>query len=157
MEYSIYQSDQHFKEKLFCGTYEDRVSAWRNLRNSSNTDKNFIHTVLEVYSHCPLTKTKTDYYKKETWPNGWLLLEKNEYDLFDKCLAIMYTIKLTERFNQKKISIIKVINKEHTLENNCKFNYILHLDSMFIDYINKECLDKKKFDKKYVQQYNQQT
>lgn len=155
--YFTYQFDQHFSDKLFNSKYEHRVSAWRELRHNSKTDKNFIQNVLNVYSHCPLTKTKTDFYKKNTWPTPWQLLEKNDYDFFDKCLAVMYTCKLTECFNQKKISIIKVVNKEQEAENNLKFNYIIQLESMFIDCHKKEIFDEKKFDKRYISQYTQET
>ena len=152
--YFTYQFDQHFSEQLFQSSYEKRVSAWRTLRNSSKSDNNFIENVLKVYQNCPFTKTTTDYYKLNTWPTPWQLLEKNDYSFFDKVLAIAYTIKLTERFNKKNISIIKVINKEEA-QNNLKFNFVIQIETMFLDALNVDIFDEKTFDKKYIQQYTQ--
>lgn len=155
-EPSIYQSDQHSNNTLFHSRYEHRISAWRQLRLSTGNDEQFIKTVLNVYSKCPLTNTTTDYYKTDTWPTAWQLLEKNDYDFFDKCLAVCYTLKLSERFNIKNISIIKVHNKEEKANNNLKFNFIIKLGTMYIDCHNVDYFDEKEFDKKYIQQYNQQ-
>ena len=152
-EHSTYQSNLFTSQILFNAGYEQRLSAWRNLRNSLSTDNSCIQTVLDVYQHCPLTKTSTDYFKKDTWPSAWQLLDKNEYNLFDKCLGVMYTVNLTERFCKEKFSIIRAVTKEES-DNNHKFYYIITVGKLFIDCQNKESFDEQTFDKKYIQQYN---
>ncbi len=152
-EQLTYQLDQPTNQLLFNSSYEKRLSTWRNLRNTATKDDNFIATVLDVYQHCPLTNTDTDYFKNDTWPSAWQLLETNEYNLFDKCLAIMYTVNLTERFCDEKFSIIRAVTKLESY-NNHKFYYIIKVGSLYIDCQNKESFDEQTFDKKYIQQYN---
>ena len=152
-EQSTYQYDQPINQILFNASYEQRLTAWRNLRNSATQDENYIQTVLDVYQHCPLTSTKTDYYKTDTWPTAWQLLEKNEYNSFDKCLAIMYSVNLTERFCRENFSIINAVEKEEST-NNHKFYYILKIGNRYVNVTNNEVFDKQTFDKKFIQQYN---
>ncbi len=152
-EHSTYQSNLSTSQILFNASYEQRLSAWRNLRNNLSTEKSCIQTVLDVYQHCPLTNTNTDYFKTNTWPTAWQLLERNTYNSFDKCLAIMYTVKLTECFSKEKFSIIRAVAKEES-NNNLKFYYIITVGKLFIDCQNKESFDEHIFDKRYIQQYN---
>lgn len=151
-EHLTYQLNLSTSQILFNASYEQRLSAWRKLRNNLSTDDG-IKTVLDVYQHCPLTKTNTDYFKIDTWPTAWQLLERNEYNSFDKCLAIMYTVKLTECFSREKFSIIRAVAKEES-NNNLKFYYIITVGKLYIDCQNKESFDEQTFDKKYIQQYN---
>jgi hypothetical protein len=153
-EHSIYQSDQPFNQKLFQSSYENRLIAWRDLRATAENSETFLKNVVNVYKSCPQTKTNTDYYKKDTWPTPWQLLEKNNYSFFDTVLGIAYTLKLTECFNQKKISIINVINKQQN-KNNLKFYFVIQCQNIFLDVNNVDIFDEKTFDKTCIQQYTQ--
>ena len=155
LEHSTYQSDQHFSQKLFHSNYQNRLIAWRNLRESANNSNIFFKHILKVYKTCPLTSTNTDFYKQDTWPTPWQLLEKNDYSFFDTVLGIAYTLKLTECFKQQKISIIKVSNKKQNSQNNLKFNFVIQCQNAFLDVDNVDIFDEKTFDKKYIQQYTQ--
>ena len=50
-EQSTYQYDQPINQILFNASYEQRLTAWRNLRNSSTQDENYIQTFRRP-THC---------------------------------------------------------------------------------------------------------
>ena len=148
---SHYTYNQSHKPKLFYGDYEERLSDWHELRQHINTSSDPIDFILEIFQQCPRTKTKSDIYKIDTWLDGWQLIERNEYDLFDICLLLCYTLILTDNFKKESIKIHSVYKKE--FDNNQKFNYVVEFRKHFIDTHSMMKLNKLEFDNRYVLHY----
>ena len=148
---SNYTYNQSHKPKIFYGNYEERLSHWHEIRKHINQISDPVDYLLEIFQYCPRTKTKTDLYKKDTWLNGWQLIERNEYDLFDICLLLSYTIILTGNFKKKSIMIHSVYKKE--LNNNQKFNFFIEFENTHIDTYSMVKLNKIEFDNQYVLHY----
>lgn len=149
---SKYKLEVSLKPNLFYGSYPERLKDWQHIRSIVNDLDNPIDYLLEVFKLCPRTKTETDQYKKDTWLNGWQLIERNEYDLFDICLLLSYTIILTERFKSANI-LIHSCYKTELDPNNRKFSYIIEMENVFLDTHSMAKMDKTMFDKTYILHY----
>lgn len=140
------------KPNIFFGDYPDRLSDWSKIREIVNQEQFPLDYLSKIFFHCPRTKTKTDAFKKETWLDGWQLIERNEYDLFDICLLLSYTIILTERFKNANILIHSCYKTEFD-PNNRKFSYIIEMENVFLDTHSMAKMDKTMFDKTYILHY----
>jgi len=140
------------KPNLFFGSYQQRLSDWAMIRNIINEEDHPFDILIKIFFYCPRTKTNTDIYKKETWLDGWQLIERNEYDLFDICLLLSYTIILTEHFKKENVMIHSCYKTEFD-SNNRKFSYIIEMNNVFLDAHSMEKMDKTTFDKIYVLHY----
>jgi len=149
---SQFKYEISLKPNIFYGSYPERLKDWQHLRNIINDLDDPMEYLLEVFKLCPRTKTNTDIYKKETWLDGWQLIERNEYDLFDICLLLSYTIILTEHFKKENVMIHSCYKTEFD-SNNRKFSYIIEMNNVFLDAHSMEKMDKTTFDKTYVLHY----
>ena len=140
------------KPNLFYGSYPERLKDWQHIRSIINDLDYPIDYLLEVFKLCPRTKTETDQYKKDTWLNGWQLIERNEYDLFDICLLLSYTLILTDNFKNKDVMIHSCYKTEFD-SNNRKFSYIIEMENVFLDTHSMAKMDKTVFDKTYNLHY----
>ena len=91
---------------MFNLNYEDRLSRWREFRDSLETSSNAIDDVVQFYRMAPTVSIHTDPYNNNTWPGPWELLHENQYCSFCKILGICYTLQLTESFKGKSFEII---------------------------------------------------
>jgi len=149
---SQFKYEISLKPNIFYGSYPERLKDWQHIRNIINDIDDPIDYLLAVFKLCPRTKTNTDIYKKETWLDGWQLIERNEYDLFDICLLLSYTIILTEHFKKENVMIHSCYKTEFD-SNNRKFSYIIEMNNVFLDAHSMEKMDKTTFDKTYVLHY----
>jgi len=149
---SQFKYEISLKPNIFYGSYPERLKDWQHLRNIINDLDDPMEYLLEVFKLCPRTKTNTDIYKKETWLDGWQLIERNEYDLFDICLLLSYTIILTEHFKKENVMIHSCYKTEFD-SNNRKFSYIIEMNNVFLNAHSMEKMDKTTFDKTYVLHY----
>lgn len=140
------------KPNIFFGNYEERLKDWIEIRKLINDINDPLEVLIAIFQHCPRTNTKTEIYDIDTWKTGWQLIERNEYNLFDICLLLYYTIILTDNFNTSNILIHTVFKKECDY-NNQKFNYIFEMNNQFVDTHSMEKLSKLEFDKSYVLHY----
>ena len=93
------------KPNIFYGNYTERLEDWQSIRDVINETEDPFNILINIFQHCPRTKTDTNIYKKDTWLNGWQLIEKNEYDLVDISLLVSYTILLTDNFKDHDLKI----------------------------------------------------
>jgi len=152
MPMSHLKSKISLKPNIFYGSYPERLKDWQHIRNIINDIDDPTDYLLAVFKLCPRTKTNTDIYKKETWLDGWQLIERNEYDLFDICLLLSYTIILTEHFKKENVMIHSCYKTEFD-SNNRKFSYIIEMNNVFLNAHSMEKMDKTTFDKTYVLHY----
>jgi hypothetical protein len=140
------------KPNIFYGNYQERLKDWQQIRNIINELSDPTDYLVEVFKLCPRTKTTTDPYKSETWLTGWQLIERNEYDLFDICLLLSYTIILTDNFKKENVKIHTVYKKECD-SNNRKFSYIIEMKNSLIDAYSMAKLNNLEFDNNYIRHY----
>ena len=91
---------------MFNLNYEERLSRWREFRDSLETSSNAIDDVVQFYRMAPTVSIHTDPYNNNIWPGPWELLHENQYCSFCKILGICYTLQLTESFKGKSFEII---------------------------------------------------
>tara|TARA_B100000945_G_C20349798_1_gene581670 strand:+ start:547 stop:969 length:423 start_codon:yes stop_codon:yes gene_type:complete len=91
---------------MFNLNYEERLSRWREFRDSLEKSSNAIDDVVQFYRMAPTVSIHTDPYNNNTWPGPWELLHENQYCSFCKILGICYTLQLTESFKGKSFEII---------------------------------------------------
>ncbi len=140
------------KPNIFYGNYIERLEDWQSIRDVVNEAEDPFDILINIFQHCPRTKTNTDIYKKDTWLTPWQLIEKNEYDLVDISLLVSYTVLLTDNFKDENVKIHTVYKKEFK-SNNQKFNYIIEMKNTLINTHTMAKLSKSEFDKNYILQY----
>jgi hypothetical protein len=112
---------------MFDKNYEDRLSLWRDFRESLESAENPVQDTLDLFNTVITSAYTTDPYDRETWPDPWELIFENDYCSFVKILAISYTLQLTTRFSQShfEIHIMKDQTKSTT-------EYLLYIDNIVV-------------------------
>ena len=114
---------------MFEKKYEERLSLWRELRDSLETSKDPIQDTIDFYSRAPMAKYGADPYTPSSWPDPWELLDENNYDPFVKILAICYTLQLTDCLSQATYEI----HIKHSTEKTGTF-YFLYVNDRVVGY-----------------------
>ena len=55
---------------------------------------------IKIFFHCPKNYPKTDPHDKSTWLDGWQLLERNPYNQFDICPAIILYFNINDSLSK---------------------------------------------------------
>jgi hypothetical protein len=100
--------------------FEDRLAAWRDIRDQLNFDIDPIQTAIDFWNVIPKSVRNIDPYDSTTWPDPWQMIEENVYCEYTTTLAIGYTLMLTEKFKDWRYEIQVGIDKEQS-----KLYYIL--------------------------------
>jgi hypothetical protein len=106
---------------------QDRLSAWKQFRDTLETSKTPFEDVAELWSHAPFVSPYLDYQNPKSWPDPWHLVLDSRLDELAITLGMLYTIKLTERFRDSKCEICRIkfpSDKEHS--------YILVVDNQSV-------------------------
>ena len=114
---------------MFSKTYEDRLRAWNEFRNSLEKSDNPIQQAIENYRKAPKVRIHTDPWTPEMWPSPWELVEENQYCEFCKLLGICYSLQLTDRFSQSNFEIHIGIDTQDS-----NTYYLLFVDNFVIGY-----------------------
>lgn len=75
----------------------DRLKAWRHLRESccqGMDDVGYLSKVAEFWGHAPISSPYLDYTDPGTWPDAWILIDSNDFDLNAIGLGMFYTLVL---------------------------------------------------------------
>ena len=81
---------------MFDKKFEDRLKAWHDFRETLLTDPDPIQSTIDFWSNAPITSRNIDPYDQSTWPDPWQMIEENSFCEYTKTLAIAYTLKLTD-------------------------------------------------------------
>lgn len=76
----------------------DRLSEWKNFRNSLETSQTPFEDVIAFWSKAPFVNPYLDSNDYKSWPDPWHLIIDGRFDDLAIALGIAYTLKLTERF-----------------------------------------------------------
>lgn len=99
---------------MFEKPYEERLSLWRELRNSLEVCDNPLQIVLDFYKKAATVSINVDPYTQSLWLDPWELLHENTYCEFCILLGICYTLQLTERFSQSHFEIHITQDKQNS-------------------------------------------
>jgi hypothetical protein len=109
--------------------FEDRLTIWRKFRDSLSTSSQPVQDVINYWNNIPQGARNVDPYDQNTWPGPWEMIEENLYCEFTKILAIAYTLKLSNLYDDWQ-PIIK-IGLDRTQS---RLYYMLYLDDQVIGF-----------------------
>jgi hypothetical protein len=92
---------------MFEKKFEDRLREWHEFRIKLSEHPDPIQATIDFWNRAPTSTRNIDPYDSETWPNPWEMIEENCYCEYTKILAMAYTLKLTNKF-QNWCPIFKV-------------------------------------------------
>lgn len=76
----------------------DRLTEWKEFRNSLEVSNDPLSTVAELWSRAPFVNHYLNPQNTTEWPDPWHLIIDGKYDELAIALGMLYTIKLTDRF-----------------------------------------------------------
>lgn len=104
----------------------DRLVAWKNFRDSLETSESPFEDTTIFWCHAPFVNQYLNLENPESWPDPWQLILDNKFDDLAITLAMLYTIKLTERFKNSTFEIRQVENSKKTflvIDNDVVLNF----------------------------------
>lgn len=108
-------------------SYEERLCAWKKIRNDIESSQNPIKETFSVFADLPLLTLQVDPWDKTTWPDPWVLIDNNCYCSFTQILLIAYTLQLTNLYNNQSFELI--IYQNHSC--NSIIDYALKIDKIY--------------------------
>lgn len=118
---------------MFSKSPEERLSIWKNLRESVETSDDPLLDVIEFWKESPFIPYNKDVdpYNKKSWPTPWDIIVTNKYDDFTRAIMLAYSLKYTERFSKSDIQVQSIVDNDRNLAYNvvCVDNkWILNYD-----------------------------
>jgi hypothetical protein len=83
----------------------DRLTNWKQFRNSLEESATPLEDVAEFWSHAPFVSSYLDTQNPAEWPDPWHLILDGKFDELAIALGMLYTIKLTDRFMENLCEI----------------------------------------------------
>jgi hypothetical protein len=83
----------------------DRLTKWKEFRDSLETSATPLEDVAILWSHAPFVSPYLDPQNPAEWPDPWHLILDSRLDDLAIVLGMLYTIKLTQRFMDSKCEI----------------------------------------------------
>ena len=120
--------------------YIDRLTKWRNFRNTLEVSDDPIQDTIDFYKKVPLTCFHTDPYDPSTWPDPWQLISENLYCEYCILLGICYTLQLTDRLKSETFEIHIAVDEKKS-----ETHYLLFVGDVVVGYhddlyVNKDTL-----------------
>jgi hypothetical protein len=86
----------------------DRLTQWKNFRDSLETDPAPFESVLKYWLKAPLVNRYLNQNDASSWPDPWHLVLDSKYDELAIVLGMLYTLRLTVRFSQEQYKIYMI-------------------------------------------------
>jgi hypothetical protein len=111
---------------------DDRLSSWADFRKQLETSEDPLQDTWDFWQSSPFISynNKIDPYHYQSWPNPWAIIVENRYDDFTRVIMIAWTLKLTKRFQDSKIIIQTLVDKEKSTQ----YNVVLVDEEWAINY-----------------------
>jgi hypothetical protein len=90
----------------------DRLVEWQQFRNTLETSDSPLEAVAEFWAHAPFVNSYLDPKSPETWPDPWHLVIDCKLDDLAITLGMLYTISLTQRFNNTHFKILELKDED---------------------------------------------
>lgn len=131
---------------MFENTFEERLSSWRDFRETLEDHPDPIQAVIDYYNQIPLTSVHTDPWNNSAWPGPWELISENQYCEFSRVLGQCYSLQLTDRFKGSKFEIHIIT------DNGLSVLYLLFVDNNVIGWDDKTYVNKDEIPDSYASQ-----
>jgi hypothetical protein len=119
----------------------DRLTKWKQFRDSLETSATPLEDVAEMWSHAPFVSPYLDPQNPTEWPDPWHLILDSRLDELAIVLGMLYTIKLTRRFidthceihtsmlsNKKELAYLLIVDNKHVL--NLEYNSVVAVEEL---------------------------
>lgn len=90
-----------------------RLTAWKEFRDSLETSSTPLEDVAMLWSHAPFVSPYLNPETPSEWPDPWHLVLDLHLDDLAITLGMLYTIKLTQRFIGSKCEIYTTQLPQH--------------------------------------------
>jgi hypothetical protein len=105
----------------------DRLTDWKQFRDTLETSPHPLDDVAELWSHAPFVSDYLDPQTPTEWPDPWHLILDLRLDDLAIALGMLYTIKLTHRFIDTPCEIHKFIFPKKV-----ESQYLLLVDKKYV-------------------------
>jgi hypothetical protein len=102
----------------------DRLTAWKDFRDTLETSSTPLEDVAEFWSRAPFVSPYLNPNDPTSWPDPWHLVLDSRLDNLAIVLGMLYTIKLTQRFANTTLEV-KLMKNSQTKE----LTYVLVVDN----------------------------
>ena len=102
----------------------DRLTAWKDFRDTLETSNTPLEDVAEFWSRAPFVSPYLNPNDPTSWPDPWHLVLNSRLDNLAIVLGMLYTIKLTQRFANTTLEV-KLVKNSQTKE----LTYVLIVDN----------------------------
>jgi hypothetical protein len=119
----------------------DRLTKWKEFRDSLETSATPLEDVADLWSHAPFVSPYLDPQNPTEWPDPWHLVLDSRLDELAIVLGMLYTIKLTRRFidthceihtsmlsNNKEPVYLLIVDNKHVL--NLEYNSVVAIKEL---------------------------
>jgi hypothetical protein len=120
----------------------DRLTHWKEFRDSLETSDTPLEDVAILWSRAPFVSPYLNPTNPTEWPDPWHLILDGKFDDLAICLGMLYTIKLTHRFIDARCEI-----HTSTLSGKSSPDYWLIVDGTYVlNYEYKHVIDVNKLE-----------
>ena len=119
----------------------DKLTKWKQFRDSLETSATPLEDVAELWSHAPFVSPYLDPQNPTEWPDPWHLILDSRLDELAIVLGMLYTIKLTRRFidthceihtsmlsNNKELAYLLIVDNKHVL--NLEYSSVVAVEEL---------------------------
>lgn len=105
---------------MFLKSPEERLSIWKNFRDSVEVSLDPLLAVMEFWHKAPYVpyNNQIDPFNQPACPTPWEIIIHNRYDDFTKALMIAWTLKYTARFGKSNIQVRSIVDNIQNLQYN---------------------------------------
>ena len=91
----------------------ERLTKWKQFRDSIELSNSPFEDVANFWSHAPFVSPYLPPSNPDSWPDPWQLIAVGRFDELAIVIGMLYTIKLTQRFIDSKCEIhTTILSKE---------------------------------------------
>lgn len=111
----------------------DRLSAWKEFRNSLEVSTSPLEDVAKLWAKAPFVSNRTSL-NPINWPDPWKLIIDGEFDSLGIVLGMLFTLQLTDRFKEDQFEI-------HMYQEEKSKEFILVVDNCVLNWSPREIED----------------
>lgn len=105
----------------------EKLAAWRQFRDSIESSETPFEDVISLWCRAPFVNRYLNHKNPNSWPDPWQLVLDGKFDDLGLALAMLYTIKLTERFSQAACEIYTSLSLK-----NQKTSFVVVIDNQTV-------------------------
>lgn len=109
-------------------SYEDRLLNWKKFRDYLNLCSDPIDQCFKYFNLLELESLQYDPWSTATYPDPWMLIDKNKYCAFSQILMICYSLQLTNIYSTKDFTLL--IYQNH-ISNIVEYGFEVESDQYF--------------------------